>query len=360
MVRGFSRLRLLASLSVVGAVATLAGYGWFVWKMTTPADPAGGQIEVVIDRGTTFDSAAETLYYHGLIPDIQLFSLRARQQDKRGKLRAGLYVFDLKMTPDEVLDKLAGAPDAPIDKVPLKFQIIPGDNIWRIAERLHQLGIEESLLEFDADPAQVAALKVGPNPKPARAHTRLEGYLFPETYHLDRKNPSLTRALRAATSQFQREWRALKSKHAGRYASLRKKYKMTDHDFVTMASLVEKEVAALAEAPTVAKVFYNRFDTRMRLATDPTMVYGPDTWKSKPSPTFRRDKTHPYNTYHVRGLPPGPICSPSRHSLEAVLNPSHSDALYFVARRDGTGRHAFAKTLKQHKANIDTYLKGKR
>tara|TARA_B100000900_G_C20112147_1_gene526355 strand:- start:125 stop:529 length:405 start_codon:yes stop_codon:yes gene_type:complete len=134
---------------------------------------------------------------------------------------------------------------------------------------------------------------------------------------------------------------------------------MTDHDFLTLASLVEKEVAYLPEAPMIAAVFYNRLVKKMKLQTDPTMVYSPSTWREKPSPEFRRDTRNPYNTYAHSGLPPGPICSPGPRALEAVLMPAKTTALFFVAKRDGEGRHVFAESLDEHRANIRRYLKRK-
>ena len=121
---------------------------------------------------------------------------------------------------------------------------------------------------------------------------------------------------------------------------------------------MEKEVQVKAEAPVVAAVFYNRLAVKQPLQTDPTLVYGPDTWQEVPSPTFRRDRTNPYNTYYEPGLPPGPIANPGRVALAAVVAPARTNALYFCAMQDGTGRHAFARTLAEHKSNIERYLKG--
>ena len=112
-----------------------------------------------------------------------------------------------------------------------------------------------------------------------------------------------------------------------------------------------------AEAPLVAGVFYNRLRRGQPLQTDPTMVYGPNIWQEKPAPSLRRNRDNPYNTYHFEGLPPGPICSPGRAALRAALSPGQTDAFYFVARQDGSGRHAFSKTLSEHRANINRYLR---
>lgn len=346
--------------AVLGLLAMGAGFSylWFLHRVRSPADPSVGDVEIIIDQGSSFDHAVEVMAYHGLVRDPLLFDLRARQRGKRVALKAGLYRFHGRMNADELMDTLAAGPKTPLDALPLVFQVIPGSNIWQVDARLRSLGVAGDLLAMARDHKRVAALGL-PTPRalPRSVHTLLEGYLFPESYHLLRKRPSLERAVRLATGQFRKVYAKLSIAHKGSLARLRKEHRLSVHEVVILASLVEKEVAVLAEAPMVAGVFYNRLRKGMKLMTDPTMVYGPDTWRKVPSPRFRKDHRHPYNTYHLPGLPPGPICNPGRNSLAAAMAPAKTDALYFVAMRDGTGRHAFAKTYAEHKKNIERYLK---
>jgi UPF0755 protein len=133
----------------------------------------------------------------------------------------------------------------------------------------------------------------------------------------------------------------------------------TIEEFVTLASIVEKETGKDDERAHVASVFYNRLKKGMRLQSDPTIIYGLFGGDGKPSdrPIYQSDlqKQTPFNTYVIKGLPPSPIANPGRAALEAVANPWRTDDLYFVA--DGTGGHVFAKTLEEHNANVRRWRK---
>jgi len=122
---------------------------------------------------------------------------------------------------------------------------------------------------------------------------------------------------------------------------------------VILASIVEKETSKADERTRVAAVFVNRLKQRMRLQSDPTIIYGLVGGKGtlgRPLMRSEIDQPTPYNTYQIDGLPPGPICNPGRASLEAAANPARTKELYFVA--DGTGGHAFSETLEQHNKNV--------
>lgn len=347
---------LLALVSLV-----LAGggtYAWYDWRMTSPVSSNHDVLEVVIPAGANFDTATELLVSKKLVLHPLLFKLRARQRSRRLPIHAGMFKFQRDMTHDMIMDKLAKGPDVALNDVPLKFRVIDGHNIWNVAEHTKALGLDGDLLEVASSSRHIERYGL-PAPRRLRpgAHSLLEGYLFPETYFIKRNEPRLDTALRLATRQFRKVFGGLKKDHAASVTRLNRELKLTDHDLVTLASLVQKETSAVAEAPMIAGVFYNRLRKKMKLQTDPTLVYGPTTWRELPSPTFRRDASNPYNTYAHRGLPPGPICNPGKAALRAVMAPAKTDALFFVARRDGTGRHVFARTLAEHNKNIDKYLR---
>ncbi len=169
----------------------------------------------------------------------------------------------------------------------------------------------------------------------------------------------------------QEVWNDLLAKHAREETKLEDKLKWTARDFLVMASIVEKEAVDPAERPRIAQVFMNRLTSPSfspkRLETDPTIRYGCmvpvqkspgcQGWDKKDRLHRAQldDKDNPYNTYQHDGLPPGPISNPGRGSLEAVLVPDGSDYLYFVAK--DARNHAFAKTLEEHKKNVDKYMK---
>jgi UPF0755 protein len=133
----------------------------------------------------------------------------------------------------------------------------------------------------------------------------------------------------------------------------------TVDEFVTLASIVEKETGKDDERAHVASVFINRLNKGMRLQSDPTIIYGLFGGDGKPAdrPIYQSDlqKETPFNTYVIKGLPPAPIANPGRAALEAVANPWRTDDIYFVA--DGTGGHVFAKSLDEHNANVRRWRK---
>jgi UPF0755 protein len=219
--------------------------------------------------------------------------------------------------------------------VGLDRRLQPGE--YRLAARLAASGVcaRESVLPVTRDRSLLAELAI-PGPS-------AEGFLFPETYALQLPTKPAD-VVRAMHRQFDRVWDELTAEAPPRALS--------QLATVTLASIVERETAVPEERPLVAAVFVNRLRLGMRLQADPTVIYGVDSFDGT---IRRRDLTaaNPYNTYVVRGLPPGPIASPGRASLAAVLAPAPVDFLYFVARNDGT--HQFSRTLAEHNRAVQRY-----
>jgi UPF0755 protein len=240
--------------------------------------------------------------------------------------------------------------------------LLPGRSLWQAADSIEEVlpGRAREVLARAGDEAWVRALGV---PLRARAprqdgvlDTWLEGFLFPETYFFS-PDASADEVIRRAVRQFHKVFEGLQDSHRAAFAALSEELGLGPAEVVVLASLVEKETGRKDEAPRVAGVFLNRLRRGMRLETDPTLMYRPDRVGRAPTPTERKDATNPYNTYAIDGLPPGPICSPTRASLVAVLEAETHDYLFFVAKRDGKGGSAFATTLDEHRDNIERYLR---
>jgi UPF0755 protein len=174
----------------------------------------------------------------------------------------------------------------------------------------------------------------------------LEGYLFPETYNFP-KGVSSKDIAKAMVVQFKKVW--------DRYSAQALSRGLTRTEAVTLASIVEKETGAPEERPLIASVFYNRLEKKMRLQTDPTVIYGIPNFNGNLTKKDLETWT-PYNTYMIDGLPPGPIASPGEDAIKAVARPQKSKYLYFVSRNDGT--HHFSETLREHNRMVAQYQKG--
>ncbi len=176
--------------------------------------------------------------------------------------------------------------------------------------------------------------------------SHLEGYLFPETYTLVRHEANEETVIRMMVDRFRQVWKELE---------IPANIQLNQHQVLTLASVVEKETGVAGERPLIARVFYNRLTKKMRLQSDPTVIYGIRDFNGNLTRADLKRET-PYNTYVIPALPPGPICSPGRASLEAVLRPVASDALYFVAKNDGT--HVFSSNLADHNRAVQIYQRG--
>ena len=175
--------------------------------------------------------------------------------------------------------------------------------------------------------------------------TSLEGFLFPDTYFF---KPSATAAqiIDALLDQFeQRVGQTLRRAAAER--------KLTIYEIVKLGSIVEREARDRQESATIAGVYINRLEIGMKLDADPTVQYAVGEWREPTAADLESDS--PYNTYKVAGLPPTPICSPGQAAIEGAARPADVPYFYFVAKNDGTGDHAFAKTLEEHEANRVKY-----
>ncbi|WP_338025367.1 endolytic transglycosylase MltG [Crenalkalicoccus roseus] len=268
-------------------------------------------------RGGVGDVAA-ALHEAGVIADPRAFALAARLTQREGPLRAAEFAFPAHAPLAEVLRILREA---------------------RPVQRL--LTIPEGLTA-----RQIAALLERTEGLTGEVPPIAEGALLPETYAWqwgDSRAALVRRAEQAMAQALAEAWAA--REEGLPLASPR--------EMVILASIVERETGLAEERPRVAAVFLNRLRRGMPLQSDPTVIYAAtDGQAAMDRPISRADlaRDHPFNTYRIRGLPPGPIAAPGREALRAVARPARTDDLYFVA--DGTGGHAFARTLEEHNRNV--------
>lgn len=276
--------------------------------------PQGGLIEVSIPPGLSASQTASLLEASGVVRGRLVFRLAAKFSGLDRSLKPGSYRLRRDMPLRELLKTLSEGV-----RTDIRVVIPEGFSARQIAERLEASGVS-SAREFAA---YVEANK-------------LEGYLFPTTYHFAPASGAekVARRLRA---EFERQVSPL-------YSS-RPQTRYTLHQILTMASIIQREAVRPEEMPMIAAVYYNRLRLRMRLEADPTVQYALGYWK-KGLTLKDLQNPSPYNTYNHYGLPPGPICSPGVEAVKAALNPARTQALFFVA--DAAGGHIFSNTIAEH------------
>jgi UPF0755 protein len=326
-------------LAFVVFVIIVAGVGAAVMyrRITQPyRGYAGAEQFVDIPTGSGSSSIGDRLVAGGVIRDRATYRLALWLSGAGRHLKAGEYRFDRAMTPFDVIDKLARG-----DVYVIHLTLPEGLTIAEMAKLFESHGFGPASAFVEA--ANNAALVRDLDP----AAKDLEGYLFPETYALPRKTDA-DKLIRMMVARFEHVFTPeLRQAAASRQLSVRQA--------VTLASIVERETARAEERPLVAAVFVNRLKLRMPLQTDPTVIYALQRAGAYTG-NLRRDDLafdSPYNTYRYPGLPPGPIASPGRASLDAAVHPADADFLYFVSRNDGS--HEFARTLDEHNRNVHKY-----
>jgi UPF0755 protein len=357
----FARLLvILFALIVVGAGVAI---GYFVIGDSSPTvgrqigqladplaavDPQDTTTQVVsVPPGASASDIGADLQQRGLIRSSLAFRLAAEQAGVGSTLAAGDYELSKSMSTNDIIQVLAKGQV----KRGLVATIPEGWRSEQIADRLQATGFASrtEFLQAVATPAAVPGFDLIGQSPPAR----LEGYLFPETYQVPQK---------VAGADAAELMLRMFSQRVGDELKTRNESKLTPQQVIILASIVEREAKQASERPTIASVYLNRLAADMPLQADPTVQYavatrdgaaaaGYNYWKNTLSEDDLRIDS-PYNTYVVKGLPPGPICNPGEASILAVLQPAKTDYMYFVATTDGSGTHLFARTLAEHNANV--------
>src|SRR6266853_3023664 len=310
------------------------GYIYVALYLPYQGFPSGG-VYVDIPHGASQRTIARLLAENGVVRSRLAFEAVSRSR-KRRTLEAGEYFFDHPVTSFEVFDTLANG------RVYVKELVVPeGFTMFDIADLAAGEGFltRDEFLAAARDPSLIRDL--------APDAPSLEGFLFPATYEFPRRitGKDMTAAM---VKRFKQVWGALPA--AGESTAHK-----PVQDVVTLASLVERETPRPEERPHVAGVFTNRLRKGQRLQCDPTVAYGLALAGKYTGKLEGEDLrfASPYNTYHNKGLPPGPIANPGEASLQAAAAPSATDDLYFVANTEGG--HFFSKTLREHNRNVARY-----
>ncbi|MDA8431009.1 MAG: endolytic transglycosylase MltG [Geobacteraceae bacterium] len=320
--------------TVVRILLALLLVWYLICLFVPPGD--GSKVRVIsFPSGSGIRKLANELKAGGIIRSSWHFILVTRLRGQAHRLKAGDYRFNDAMTPAMILRKLvAGDVDF------RRFALPEGYSIYQAAELLDQKGYfnKTSFLEKCRDTALLRRLGLH--------EPTAEGYLYPATYNLAR-NGNEEQLIGQMVAQFKKKYAEL-TRGTGGVSGLSR------HQIVTMASLIEKEAVSPEEKPLIASVFYNRLRIGMPLQSDPTAVYGVRAFGGKVSKADI-ERRSPYNTYLIKGLPPGPIGNPGIEAIQAALHPACTPYLYFVARQDGT--HQFSCSLEEHNRAVSRYLK---
>jgi len=299
----------------------------------SPIDFKYREFTVEIPRGSSFSETVNILEEAGLIRHKKAFYLQALLKDASEHIKPGEYELSSAMTPAAVLDRLVQG------KVKEYFVFIPeGFTLIQIASRLENEGLadRERFIGLASDRGLLSALGIeGKN---------AEGYLFPDTYKLD-KSMGEEGIIRFMVKQFTK---GLTPAMMERVDDIR----LTSDEVVILASIIEKEGGPSEEKPLVSAVFHNRLKKGMRLQSDPTVIYGIKDFDGNLRRSDLRKRT-PYNTYMIKGLPAGPICNPGIEAIMAVLYPAPVNYLYFVSKNNGS--HQFSSNLINHNKAVLKY-----
>ena len=288
-------------------------------------DPGADTVEITIPPRATWNATLDTLTARGIVRSRLLFDIVGRVRKVPANLKTGTYEIRPHERYAVIIDVLTTGRGRELRLVVPEGLML--SEIAAIVERT--LAIPRDSFEAAARDRELLAAFGIPAPT-------LEGYLYPETYHVP-DGIDARRLVRLMIDEFESQW---EPSWANRLETL----DLTRHQLVTFASIVEGEVRVPEDRPFVSAVYHNRLRIGMPLQADPTVIYALGTRRR----LFERDYRieHPYNTYRIPGLPPGPIGSPGRASIEAALYPGDAPYLFFVAQPDG--KHIFSRTLAEH------------
>ncbi|WP_336824384.1 endolytic transglycosylase MltG [Sporosarcina sp. USHLN248] len=337
---------------IIGLVGSRAVYK-YITESLQPVDPDSEEtIEVEIPIGSGLSSIAETLEDEGIIRNAKIFKYYAKFNNE-SQFQAGTYALSKSMTLDELIQSLK---TGKVYREPVFTIAIPEGltlkQIAKIVEKKTSI-TEQAFMSYVEDEKTIDDL-MGKYPNILTDEIRnenikypLEGYLFPATYPFYEENPSVETVVETMLDAT--------AANLTPYLTYLQEQEKSVHWLLTFASLLEREATAKTDRETIASVFYNRLDIDMPLQTDPTVLYALGEHKDRVLYSDLKVQD-PYNTYVVKGLPPGPISNAGKSSIDAVVEPSDTDYLYFLADKEGNNH--FTNSYEEHLKNQAKYLSG--
>ena len=329
------RTRVVLSLTVVlilvVAVCSYIAYSAVLGPSVKPTKKGENQIELYINTGSTYTDVFNNLTEKKTIKYPRIFNLLAEKKGYSQGVKPGHYTIPVNLSNNELLNRLLSG-----NQTPVKVTF----NSLRTMEYLSEV------LAWQLEPDSIAFISLLNSPENLQAQGIIPDSLYmlllPDTYEF-----YWTATPEEFIQRMQRE--------SVKYWSTRKTFAeekgLTPAEVIIMASIVEKETNKNDEKPTVAGVYLNRLKKKIKLQADPTVVYAVGDFELRRVLKKHTRIDHPYNTYNNYGLPPGPICIPSKASIESVLHAEKHNYIYFCAREDMSGYHNFAVTYAQHLRN---------
>ncbi len=302
-------------------------------ELFLPVQTTSRNVEIEIPKGTTFRQAVGILHHEKLLRDTRIILLAARLSGTDRKIRAGFYSLWSGMSPFQILKVLLKG-----RIIEYEIRVLEGDSLPDIADAFARSGLisAEEFMELarDHDLLEYHGISA----------PSVEGYIFPDTYII----PKGMDAEDALDTMIYR----MREKYSDKFTARARELGMTENQVLTLASIIEKEAVIDSERSVISAVYHNRLKKNMMLQADPTSIYGVKSSREKITLNDLKRKT-PYNTYRIKGLPPGPIASPGLKSIVAALYPENVPYLYFVAQDDRS--HRFAENEREHAENVRLY-----
>jgi UPF0755 protein len=306
-------------------------------QLFAPLPVSNKNIEIQIPRGATFRQVVDLFVKEGVIRDRNLFLIIGRLTGLDRKIRAGYYSIYKSMNAVTLLNVLRGG-----QIIEYEVTVVEGDSLWEIADKLSEKGIANSqtFFEIASDKSFLSSYDIDA--------PSFEGYLFPDTYRIPKgMEPEEAIGMMINT---------LREKFTIEMIERVEELGLTEKEVLTLASIIEKEAVTNEERPLISAVYHNRLRKKIPLQADPTAIYGIKSSREGVTAKDLRRKT-PYNTYTIKGLPPGPIACPGLKSIMAALYPANVPYIYFVSNNDGT--HVFSVTAEEHEAAVQAYREKK-